>query len=152
MSDPVASPSLESHWWSFFWVSTQPSFLQLQGLLLIHCQCQSCIIQQMNHEWIIAFSKITAEKRNLRQRHMIIGDNVAIRAEHKATPLGTVQERRCWTGHSWSGTVDGWNPATSNQLRLVAYPMIDDGFYTSQVVSRISEPSTVSSLSQGILN
>ena len=29
-------------------------------------------------------------------------------------------------------TVDGWNPA--NQLRLLVYPIIYDGFYTSQVV------------------
>ena len=29
-------------------------------------------------------------------------------------------------------TVDGINPA--NQLRLVVYPIICDGFYTSQVV------------------
>ena len=89
----------------------------------------------------MAFSKITAEKRNLRQRHMIVGDNVAIRAEHKATPLGTAEVVLLMA-----------EIRLQVQLRLVVYPIIDDGFYTSQVVSRTSEPSTVSSLSQGILN
>ena len=37
-------------------------------------------------------------------------------------------------------TVDGRNRA--NQLRLVVSPIIYDGFHTSQVVSRMSEPST----------
>ena len=38
--------------------------------------------------------------------------------------------------------MQGINPA--NQLRLVVYPIIYDGFFTSQVVGNgISEPSTV---------
>ena len=40
------------------------------------------------------------------------------------------------------------NPA--NQLRLVDYPIYQQGFYTSQVVSRMSEPSTVSPNSQRV--
>ena len=40
-------------------------------------------------------------------------------------------------------TVDGRNPA--KQLRLVVYPIIYDGFCTSEVVGNgISEPSTIS--------
>ena len=30
-----------------------------------------------------------------------------------------------------------------HQLRLVVHPIIYDGFHTSQVVSRISEPSAI---------
>ena len=33
-----------------------------------------------------------------------------------------------------------------HQLRLVVFPIVYDGFYTSQVFSRISEPSTVENL------
>ena len=40
--------------------------------------------------------------------------------------------------------VDGRNRA--NQLRLVVSPIIYDGFHTSQVVRRISEPSTFNSM------
>ena len=40
-------------------------------------------------------------------------------------------------------SVDGSEIWRENQFRLVDYPIIYDGFYTSQVVSRISERSTV---------
>ena len=40
-------------------------------------------------------------------------------------------------------SVDGSEIRRENQFRLVDYPIIYDGFYTSQVVSRISERSTV---------
>ncbi len=36
-----------------------------------------------------------------------------------------------------------------HQLRLVVYPIIYDGFYASQVVRRISQPSTVAPYETG---
>ena len=42
------------------------------------------------------------------------------------------------------------NPA--NQLRLIVYPIIYDGFYTSKRLFGISEPSTLSSFEVGLLS
>ena len=43
-------------------------------------------------------------------------------------------------GHFSGATVDGRNPAPVDMVNI----LLITGFYTSQVVSRISEPSTVS--------